>query len=135
MKLRLDHIGVAVKDLEESLEKWQQTLELELSGIEGIEERGVRVAQLDFENGPSIELISALGEDSAVKRFLDERGEGIHHFCFEVDDIHRTIKELKEKGIQFIEPVPVKGTEESMIAFIHPDNLNNVLIEFKEKKK
>ena len=111
MKLRIDHIGFVVKDLEESLEKWQQTLEMELSGVESIEERGVRVAQLDFENGPSIELISALGEDSAVKRFLEERGEGIHHFCFEVDDIQGAIKELKEKGRCFREKVKERGKE------------------------
>lgn len=133
MRWKIDHIGIAVRDLESSLDRWRKALSLRIAGIETIEERGVRLAQLDLDEGPSVELISAFGEDSPVEKFLKESGEGIHHFCFEVDNLHQAIKELREKRIQFVEPAPAKGAAGSTIAFIHPGNFNGVLIELKEK--
>ncbi|MFQ6108205.1 MAG: methylmalonyl-CoA epimerase [Candidatus Aminicenantales bacterium] len=134
MGWKIDHIGIAVRDLEKSMARWQAVFPLRIKRVEMLQERGVKLAQLDLEAGPSVELIAAYGGDSSIEKFIDEKGEGIHHFSFEVDDIHRSIQELKEKGIQFVEPVPVQGAEGSSIAFIHPRNLNGVLIELKEKR-
>ncbi len=133
--MKIEHIGIAVKNLEKSIEKWSGLLELEVKGIEEIKERGVRLAHLSSKGGPSLELLTPFGEGSALERFLKERGEGIHHFCFEVDNIEKVMEELKKRGIQFVQESPQKGAGESLIAFIHPRNFNGVLIELKEKKK
>ncbi|MFP4082974.1 MAG: methylmalonyl-CoA epimerase [Candidatus Aminicenantes bacterium] len=135
MKLKIDHIGIAVSHLEESMKKWEEVFGLKAKNIEEIKERGVKLASLDLEGGPSLELVSGLAEDSAVAKFIEQRGEGIHHFCFEVEDIHKAVEKLKKKGVQFVEPVPVKGAEGSLIAFIHPLSLNGVLVELKEKTR
>ena len=84
--MKLDHIGIAVKNLEESLSRWSEFFNGEVRGIEEIKERGVRLAHLALKQGPSIEIVSPWGEGSTLEKFLIERGEGIHHFCFEIDD-------------------------------------------------
>lgn len=132
---KLDHIGIAVEELESSLERWAKAFDFEFSEIEALPQRGVRVAYLFPEKGPTIELISPLGEDSPVKKFLENRGEGIHHLCFRVKDLKKLMAKLKERGISFLTDEPVCGAGGSQIAFIHPKVLNGVLIEFKEKKK
>lgn len=132
---KLDHIGIAVEDLEASLEKWAKTLGLEKSEIEVLPHRGVRVAYLFAEEGPAIELVSPFGEESPVKKFLETRGEGLHHFCFRVDNLKKFMSELRAKGLSFLNEEPVSGAGGSQIAFIHPKVLNGVLIEFKEKKQ
>jgi len=132
---RIDHIGLAVEDLEASLEKWAKILGLKRSEIESLPHRGVRVAYLLPEEGPAIELVSPLGEESPVKKFLENRGEGIHHFCFQVEDLRKIMAELKAKGLSFLSDEPVAGAGGSKIAFIHPRIFNGVLIEFKEKKE
>lgn len=133
--MKIDHIGIAVRDVEESLEKWAKGLKLRVRGIEEIKERGVKVAQLELDEGPSIELVTPSGGESPVEKFLRERGEGIHHFSFEVQDIKGAMRELKEKGIQFVHNEPQRGAEGSWIAFIHPTHFNGVLLELKEKRK
>lgn len=132
---KLDHIGIAVEELESSLERWAKAFDFEFSQIEVLPHRGVRVAYLFPEKGPAIELISPLGEDSPINKFLENRGEGIHHLCFRVKDLKKLMAELKERGISFLTDEPVCGAGGSQIAFIHPKVLNGVLIEFKEKKK
>ncbi len=132
--MKLDHIGVAVKNLEESLRRWSKILKLTARGIEEIKERGVRVAHLDVAGGPSIELVTPFGAGSPVEKFLNERGEGIHHFCFEVNDIKKTMEEMKKQGIRLVQDRPHKGAGGSLIAFIHPRSFNGVLLELKEKK-
>jgi len=132
--MKIDHIGIAVKNFEESIKKWSELLKLEVKGIEEIKERGVRLAQLSSKGGPFIELLTPCGEGSVIEKFLKERGEGIHHFCFEVENIERTMEELKKKGIQFVQESPQKGSTRSLIAFIHPRNFNSVLIELKQTK-
>ncbi len=92
------------------------------------------MAHLEVEDGPSIELVTPCGEGAPLEKFLKERGEGIHHFCFEVQDIEEAAQRLKEKGIRFVHDRPQKGAEGSLIAFIHPRYFNGVLIELKEKK-
>ncbi|NIM91515.1 MAG: methylmalonyl-CoA epimerase [Candidatus Aminicenantes bacterium] len=132
---RIDHLGIAVKDLEASLKKWQELFAAKVGAIEEIRERGVKVAPLEFEDGSVVELVAPLGEDSPLEKFINERGEGIHHLSLEVDGIEEVMERLKNKGIRFIQEEPQKGAEGSKIAFVHPRNLGGVLLELKEKQK
>jgi len=132
---RIDHLGIAVKDLDASLKRWRELFGGKVGVIEEIRERGVKVAPLEFEDGSAVELVAPLGEDSPIEKFINERGEGIHHLSLEVDGIEEVMEELRNKGIQFIQEEPQKGAEGSKIAFIHPRNLEGVLLELKEKSK
>jgi len=129
----LDHLGIAVKNLDESIKKWCGVFGLPPPQKEKMEERGVEVAALNIGKGPSVELIAPAGNDSPVEKFLRKKGEGIHHFCFQVENLDKKIQELKSKGIRFVQSEPVSGASGSRIIFIHPENLNGVLIELKEK--
>lgn len=131
----IDHIGIAVKDLEQSLNLWKRMFGLKDHGIEEIKERGVRVIRLDGEEGPSVELVSPFGKASPIDKFLEDRGEGIHHICFIVLDIHAAIDTLEKKGVKFVDSKPRKGAEGSLVVFIYPSCFNGVLIELKEEKK
>ena len=132
---KIDHIGIAVKNLQESLENWIDLFGFELLGKETVEEEGIELAFLRKEDVPPIELMAALDEDSPVKKFLEKRGEGIHHICFEVEHIGTTLETMKNKGVRLIHEEAKKGAGGSQIAFIHPKSLNGVLVELKEKKK
>ena len=129
----IDHIGIAVKDLDAGIKKWCELFGLPQPKKEKMEERGVEVAALYTGKGPSVELISPAGENSPVEKFLKTKGEGIHHFCLLVENLDEAILKLKQDGVSFIQPEPVKGTAGSRIIFIHPQNFNGVLIELKEK--
>lgn len=128
----LDHIAIAVKDLERSIELWTSALKIKSEAIEEIPDRQVRLAKLKPQSSPAIELVSALGEGSPVAKFIESRGEGIHHLCFQVTDIEQSLKELKEAGMRLIQEQPVQGAGGSRIAFLHPSSLNGVLIELVE---
>ncbi len=135
MKIKkIDHIGIAVENLEASLEYWADKLGLERGESEAIPERGVKVAYLYPEKGPALELITPLGEESPVRKFLENRGEGIHHLCFKVENLKAVMEELKEKGLSFLQEEPVRGAAGAQVAFIHPRVFNGVLLEFKQKK-
>jgi len=131
MSNKIDHIAVVVKDLKKSIEQWKSYFKIEECSIEEIEERGVKLAQLKVGEGASIELVSPLGEKSTLRDFLKNKGEGIHHICFKVQDIDKSVIELKRQGVRFVSEEPVRGASGSRIIFIHPDNLNGVLIELK----
>lgn len=130
---KIDHIGIAVKDLEASLKKWRVLFRAKVKAVEEIKERGVKVAPLEFDEGPTVELVASLGKDSTIEKFIKSRGEGIHHVSFLVEEIEELMEELKDKGIRFIQEKPQKGAEGSKIAFIYPSSLNGVLLELKEK--
>jgi len=132
---KIDHIGLAVEDLEGSLEKWANIFGFKRSEIEPLPHRGVRVAYLFPEKGPAIELVSPLGEESPVRKFLERRGEGLHHFCFQVKNLRKLMSELKARGLSFLTDEPVAGAGGSSIVFLHPRLFNGVLMEFKEKKE
>jgi len=135
MKIKkIDHIGIAVENLEASLEYWADKLGLERGESEAIPERGVKVAYLYPEKGPALEFITPLGEESPVRKFLENRGEGVHHLCFKVENLKAVMAELKEKGLSFLQEEPVRGAAGAQVAFIHPRVFNGVLLEFKEKK-
>lgn len=134
MSNQIDHIGIAVKNLERSIDKWRKNFDLHLQGIEEIEERKVRLANLETKGGTCVELLSSLEKNSVIQKFIQKKGEGIHHICFKVKDIEKTIQEFKKVGIEFVQDKPQKGAQGSRIAFIHPQNFNGVLVELKEKK-
>lgn len=131
MSNKIDHIAIAVKDLKKSIEQWKSYFKIKECCIEEIEERGVKLAQLKIGEGASIELVTPLGEKSTLINFLKNKGEGIHHICFKVQDIDKSVIELKRQGVRFVSEEPVMGTSGSRIIFIHPNNLNGVLIELK----
>jgi methylmalonyl-CoA/ethylmalonyl-CoA epimerase len=133
MTEKIHHIGIAVNDIQKSLSKWRQYLTFTTGDIEEIKTRGVKVATLGFDEGPLIELLEAVGSESPIKKFIDKHGEGIHHICFKTDDLDLKVRELKKKGIRFVQESPVLGAGGSRIIFVHPDNLNGVLIELKEE--
>jgi len=135
MKIRtIEHIGIAVRDLEKNLAKWISLFGAKSGPVEEVKERGVRLAQLVFSRGPAVELISPLGKNSPLSKFLEERGEGIHHFCFEVDDVGEMMENLKKAGLEFTTEKPIKGGTGSWIAFVHPRSLNGVLLELREAR-
>jgi methylmalonyl-CoA/ethylmalonyl-CoA epimerase len=126
--MKLDHIGIAVKSIEASLRIWRDMLGLDLVEIKEVPLHGVKIAVLHLGN-TNIELLEPLGEQSAVLKSIKDRGEGLHHICFEVDDIAVALKKLKENGIKLIDEMPRKGAEAGKVAFIHPRDMGGVLIE------
>lgn len=132
--MKIHHIGLAVRSLEESLAFYRDALGLGVTATEEVPSEGVRVAFLPA-GEPRIELLEALGPDSPVARFVAKRGEGIHHLCFQVEEIERTVRSLKARGAEIIEPAIRAGAGGNRIAFIHPRSTNGVLIELKEVRK
>ncbi|MHA1167167.1 MAG: methylmalonyl-CoA epimerase [Candidatus Hodarchaeales archaeon] len=135
MKLKkINHIGIAVKSIEQSKPFYGDVLGLTFKGIETVTEQKVKVAF--FQAGESlIELLEPLEEDSPVQKFLDKRGEGFHHICYEVDDIKEYLRHLREKGIRLINEEPRIGAEGLPIAFLHPKSTGSVLTELLEKRE
>ena len=128
---KIDHIGIAVKDIGAVLGFYQEALGLENLGFEVVEEQGVRVAFLPV--GESrFELLEPLDENSPVAKFIAKRGEGIHHICLDVDSVSETLGEMKERGLQLIDQEPRLGAHHKQIAFVHPKASNGVLIELSQ---
>lgn len=132
---RIDHIGIAVHDIERSLRHWEKNLGLSSRGIEELESGGVVCAHLEPGDGPELELLAPWDETSPIAKFLARRGEGIHHICLEVEDIRASIGALKERGIDCIRAEPHRGAGGDLVVFIHPRHFNGVLLELKEKKQ
>jgi methylmalonyl-CoA epimerase len=133
MKLRnIDHIGIAVSNLMESLAFWQSALGIELHGIEEVAEQKVRTAFLPVDD-TEVELLEPAGLDSPVAKFIEKRGEGLHHVAIRVDNIDAALAELKAKGVQLIDEVPRKGAGGARIAFVHPKATHGVLVELCER--
>jgi methylmalonyl-CoA epimerase len=128
---RIDHIAVAVQNLEESLKFYQDALGLTCIGVEVVEEQGVRVAKLDAGN-THIELLEPLNPDTPVGKFMAQRGQGLHHICFEVDDINNELGQLKAKQTRLIDETPKIGAGGAHIAFVHPRATGGVLMELSQ---
>jgi methylmalonyl-CoA/ethylmalonyl-CoA epimerase len=128
---RMDHIGIVVNNIDESLETYCGQLGFTLLERVIIEEQLVEAAFLDAHNS-TIELISPTDEVSGTARFLSSRGEGTHHICYEVDDLVATLAELKTQDVRLIDEVPRQGVH-GLVAFIHPKTTNGVMIELLEK--
>jgi methylmalonyl-CoA/ethylmalonyl-CoA epimerase len=126
--MKVDHIGIATRQLEEGLAVWRDALGLRVDATEEIAEQGVRVAMLRV-GDTRIELLEALSSDSPVGKFLAKRGPGIHHLALEVEDIRAALAELKEKGARLIDETPRVGAGGCLVAFLHPSTTNGVLVE------
>jgi len=134
MLKKIDHIAIAVKDLDQAAKFYQNTLGLDLSGVEVVAEQKTKVGF--FKIGESnIELVQPAESGSPLDKFLETRGPGIHHICLEVDDIEAEIKSLLDKGVVMIDQKPRLGAHHSKVAFIHPKSSNGVLIELVELPK
>jgi len=131
MIVGLDHIAIAVSQLDEALLIYEKILGLKLEKIRVVEDQKVRLAFLSA-GETKIELLEPTDAESAVARFIEKRGIGIHHIALKVTDIEGFLKQLKEKGIVLIDEKPRVGAEGGKIAFLHPKSLKNVLIELVE---
>ncbi|MFN8008556.1 MAG: methylmalonyl-CoA epimerase [Terriglobia bacterium] len=130
--MKLDHIGIAVKSLKDSLQTYTRDLGFEVVEIVTIEEQGVKIAVLP--RGEScIELMEPTRSDSPVARFLEKRGEGVHHLCFRVEDIEARVEELKGSPIKVIHETPCLGLRHRKVSFLHPKSTHGVLIELVEE--
>jgi len=130
--LRLDHIGIAVRDLDEALKDYQ-ALGLKESGREIVEDYAVEICMLELGES-KIELIRPLNNEGPIAKFLQKRGEGIHHIAIAVKNIEKKLNELKAQGVKLIDEKPRKGFSNRKIAFIHPEAMSGVLIELVEVK-
>lgn len=128
MVKKVDHIGIAVKNLEETLKFYQEVLGLELDGIEIVEEQKVKVAFLPI-GDTEIELLESTDKEGPIARYIEKKGEGIQHIAYRVDDIEKAIEEMKSKGIRMIDEKPRYGAGGAKIAFLHPKSTYGVLIE------
>jgi methylmalonyl-CoA/ethylmalonyl-CoA epimerase len=132
MKARgLDHVAIAVKDLDAAIALYRDALGLELTHVEEVADQQVRTAIFGHGLG-RVELICPTTSDSGVARFLEKRGEGLHHICIEVDDIEAAIASLKAKGAVMIDEKPKIGAGGAKIAFVHPKGMKGVLTELRQ---
>jgi methylmalonyl-CoA/ethylmalonyl-CoA epimerase len=130
---KVDHIGIAVKSLHKALPFYTEVLRLELLRIEEVESEKVKVAFLKA-GETKLELLEPTSDDSAIAKFIEKRGEGIHHVALGVESIQERIDEMKSKGIAMIHDKPNIGAGGALVAFMHPKSTGGVLYEFCEKK-
>jgi methylmalonyl-CoA/ethylmalonyl-CoA epimerase len=130
--MKIDHLGIAVRSISDSLRFYRDALGFELSGTEEVNDQGVRVALLPV--GESrIELLEPFAEDTPVGRFIARRGEGLHHICYEVDDLASKLADLRSRGVRLLEGYPRRGAEGKLVAFLHPSSAHGVLVELVER--
>lgn len=130
--LGIEHIGIAVNDLDKNAPFWKHVLNIPHRNTEVVEDQGVTTDIYDTGRG-KVELLEATGEDTPIGKFLQKRGSGIHHVCFEVENITEAIQELKESNIQVLSNNPTTGAEGYKVVFIHPKSTGGVLVELAEK--
>ncbi len=128
---RLDHIAVLVEDLDQALSFWRDQLGLPLDHVEIIDSMEVKIAFLPLGES-EIELVQPTTSDSGLAKFLDKRGPGLHHICFEVENINTMLGELKENGVRLIDGEPVTMDDGRKLAFLHPKSAGGVLVELYE---
>lgn len=132
--MKIDHIGIAVKSLDDAIKIYEGAIGLQVSGYDQVDDQGVRVAMLTV--GESrIELLEATGADSPIEKFVAKRGEGIHHIALRVDNIQEALDKLKASGVRLIDSAPRAGAHNTRIAFIHPSSTHGVLMELVEHGK
>lgn len=125
---QIDHVGIAVADLEAAVERYRTTLGLEPAHRERMDDQGVE--EVLFEVGSSfVQLLGALGPDTPVGRFLERRGEGIHHVGYRVESVAEALEQLRAAGIRLIDETPRRGSRGTTIAFVHPRDMGGVLVE------
>ena len=125
--MKIDHIAIAVDDVEESAKVYQQALGVDSVEFETVESEGVKIAIIELENG-RIELMQPTNDSSPIKKFLDKKGQGLHHMALETDNIEGEVERMEGCGIQFLGKVR-PGSAGTKVTFIHPKSLNGVLTE------
>ncbi|MBV6652442.1 MAG: methylmalonyl-CoA epimerase [Mameliella sp.] len=132
--VRLEHLGIAVKNLEESNELFEKILGRPQYKIEEVESEHVKTAF--FKIGESkIELLEATAPESAIAKYVEKRGEGIHHVAFEVEDIYAEMERLKAEGFRLLNEQPKRGADNKLVCFVHPKSANGVLLELCQEIK
>jgi methylmalonyl-CoA/ethylmalonyl-CoA epimerase len=131
--LKVDHIGIAVSNLEESLKFYTEVLGLKAEGTEVVEEQKVKVAFLPCGDS-ELELLESTSPDGPIAKFIEKNGEGIQHIALRVENIEEALAELKEKGVRLIDEKPRYGAGGASIAFVHPKATKGVLLELSERK-
>lgn len=132
--MKINHLGIATKGIDEALKFWEDALGLENVHTEVVEDQRVRVAILPI--GESrIELLEPTSEDSPISKFLEKRGGGIHHIAIDVENIEESLAQLKAKGMRLIDETPRIGAEGCLVAFVHPSSANGVLLELVQENK
>jgi methylmalonyl-CoA epimerase len=129
---KIDHIGIAVKDLKMVARLYSDAFGLKVSDEIDAPGKKLRIAFVEI-SGTKLEFLMPTDKESVVAKFIDKRGEGIHHICFEVDDIEKAVSELKSKGMEFVDDKPRLGVEGDKIVFLQPKSVHGVLIELKQK--
>ncbi len=134
--MKISHLGIATKNIDEALKFWQDALGLENIHTETVEDQKVRVAMLPI-GDTRIELLEATADDSPIAKFVEKRGGGIHHIAVEVEDIEAALAKLKAEGMRLIDETARIGAEGCLVAFVHPSSANGVLLELvqNENKK
>ena len=130
--MKIHHIGIAVRSLDEAATRFGGLLGLERGDRYDLPEWGVSALFLPVGES-NLELLEPHGEDSSVGKFLSRRGEGLHHVCFEVDDIEASLREFEQQGARLIDQKPRKGAGGHLVAFVHPKSSHGVLVELKQK--
>ena len=130
----IDHIGIAVTNMQESLSFWETSLGIEPHGIQEVPGQKLRTAFLPI-GETEIELLESTSAESSVAKFIEKHGEGLHHIAIRVDDIDAALAELKAKGIKLIDETPRNGAGGARIAFVHPKATHGVLLELCERKQ
>jgi methylmalonyl-CoA/ethylmalonyl-CoA epimerase len=131
MKARLDHIGIAVSNIDEALSFYRDALGLEVEPPEDVETQGVR-AHFIPAGEAALELLEASADDSPIARYVAKRGPGLHHITLRVDDIRAALAQLSARGVRLIDQTPRAGAHGSLVAFVHPSSTHGVLVELKQ---
>jgi methylmalonyl-CoA/ethylmalonyl-CoA epimerase len=131
---KVEHIGIAVKDLEAAIQLYEKMLGVACYKVEHVESEGVRTAFF-LKDGAKIELVAADREDSAIAKFIDKKGEGMHHIAYDVADIHLEMSRLVGEGFTLINEQPKKGADNKWVCFLHPKTTGSVLIELCQEIK
>ena len=131
---KIEHIGIAVRDMEVSNKLFSKLLGKEPYKIEEVASEGVRTSFFEI-GGVKIELLEATHANSPIAKFIEKRGEGVHHMAFAVENLQASIAAHEQKGFQLINPEPKEGADNKLIAFLHPKSTNGVLVELCQEKK
>jgi methylmalonyl-CoA/ethylmalonyl-CoA epimerase len=132
MKATLDHIGIAVADIEQALKFYRDALGLEVDAPEEVASQGVRALFIPTGDA-ALELLEATRDDSPIAKYLAKRGPGLHHITLRVDDIRAALAQLTAKGVRLIDTEPREGANGSLVAFVHPSSTDGVLVELKQQ--
>jgi len=130
---KIDHIGIAVKNLEKACDAFDK-LDIKVAGKEVVEEQKVKVAFLPVDNS-ELELLESISPDGPISKFIEKKGEGIHHIAFKVKNIDKILEKLKKKGVRLIDEKARYGAGGAKIAFLHPKSTNGILIELCERNE